>query len=314
MKYKIAVLVDSDIILEHPYSIEVNGYIYDFIIDDLKRLNCVSICTKVDINRFKQQVTREQNGIPHFKINSDLELENKLINKLQLLESNMSFNTLGGVTRFYWINPKEEFIPESEEEKKDLIMHSLRINKAYARPKIRIKNEKDSLVHFVKHGDRYEELKIPKAFFREGLINHRNFQYIQAFYNYYFVIEDFYSKGKTSTKELLKEYTRSLELTKYVNNCLERFGQNKIHHVKLRSMLDQEGMQFNITGLLNLVIMMRGMLHHYHRRGMKLKGTPFNQNEYETIAVICQYIAAQAIAFREVEINQMHEKDLDGQK
>jgi hypothetical protein len=305
-------MVDSDIILECPYSFEVEGYTYDFLIDNHKRFNCVSICSKADITKFKQHVTRGEDGIPHFTISSDLELQNKLIDKLQLLESNMSFNTMGGVTRFYWNNPREEFIPENDAEKKDLVMYSFQLTKEYKKPKIRIKNEKDSLERFVKYGDRYEELKIPKAFCREGLINHRNFQYVQAFYNYYFVIEDFYSKGKTSTKELLKEFMGSPGLAKYINSCLEKFGQDNLHGEKLRSLLDQEKLPFNTTGLLRLIIIMRGMLHHYHRRGTKLKGTPFNQKEFETIAVICNYIAVQAIAFREVEINQLYENNLEG--
>jgi hypothetical protein len=278
-------------------------------VDSQKKLNYVSICSKVDINRFKQSVTRREDGTPHFKISGDFELYNNLIDKLQLLESNMSFNTIGGVTRFYWSNPKEEFIPENEAEKKEIVMYSFQVTKEYRKPRIKIKSEKESLERFVKYGDRYEELKIPKSFFREGLINLRNFQYIQAFYNFYFVIEDFYSKGKTSTKELLKEYLRSLELVGYVNSCLEKFGQDAMHGKKLRLLLDQEKLRFDVKGLLHLLILMRGMLHHYYRRGTKLKGTPFNQKEFETIALICSHIAAQAIAFREVKINEMYENN-----
>jgi len=71
----------------------------------------------------------------------------------------------------------------------------------------------------------------------------------------------------------------------------------------LIDMINEENCPNNKFGLQKLLFKIRGRLHHYPQRSSKTVGTPFNQKEIETIALICGYIACLAIGYREVKKN-----------
>ena len=80
-----------------------------------------------------------------------------------------------------------------------------------------------------------------------GRINRRHrFEFLDAFYNFYFIIEDCFSGGKTSEKEVLKEFGKSEEFQKILESTHRIFLENKRkeHLLTLESLMSKEGCEW----------------------------------------------------------------------
>jgi len=303
MRYKVNAPVEGNIYLDCPYSFKKEGYAIEFHLDSDKKLAEIAIWIDVssrDIEKFKSEISKK-NGIIHLKVGGDAEVKNKIKNEYQLLESNLSFISQGILRKIHWDKVKEEFIPQNEEEKKYIKVFSFKTTEEYSDPKATIKET--ILKHYVINGAKYEQLAIPKAFWREGINYFKKFQYIQAFYNYYFIIEGLYANGKSGEKEVLKEFAKSSELSEICEKTLNQFKKDKRHGKKLIEMMNEENCPNDKFGLQRLLFKIRGRLHHYSKKSSKSVSTPFSQREFETVALICGYVACLAIGYREVKIN-----------
>jgi hypothetical protein len=144
-----------------------------------------------------------------------------------------------------------------------------------------------------------------KAFWREGMVYFDNFQCVQAFYQFYFVIEDFFIAGKTSSKSsVMKIFQKSKELLDIAKDAITSTLNLPNHKIKLEKHLREYNCQFTSLGLLEMLYEARNNLHHFHSKSSRKQGTPFNQSEFETIAFATMYIATAAITYREVRISQ----------
>jgi len=304
MRYKATATVEGHIHLDRGISFQKKDLVFEFVVGQDNRLERITIWKDIigkDIEKYRGEIYRKD-GIIHINMGGDAELEEKIINEFRLLESNLSFISRGALKKIDWENVEEEFISQNEEEKQIVTVYSFKSSKGkYLRTKAKI-NER-VLEHYVIEGQKYDELAIPKAFWREGFNHHKNGQYIQAFYNYYFIIEGFYANGKTGKKEVLKEFSRSKELLHVLNKTLEKFDEKNRHGKKLRSMLEEINCASNNAGLSKLLFRVRGRVHHFSNKSRKTVGTPFNQKEFETIVLIGGYISCLAIGYREVKIN-----------
>jgi hypothetical protein len=296
--------VEGNIYLDHPYSFKKGDYKYEFHLDSDNKLEEIAIMINIpykNIEKFKSDIS-EKNGMPHIKLGADIEIENRIKDEFKLLESNLSFICKGILKKIHWDKAKEEFIPQEDKEKKYIKVFSFKTTKKYLDPKATIK--KDVLKHYVKNGSRYAEFAILKAFWREGINYFKKFQYVQAFYNYYFIIEGLYANGKTSQKAVLKEFSKSTELSKICEETLDKFKKDQRHGKKLIEMMNEENCAYNRSGLQNFLFKMRGRLHHFSQKSSILVSTPFNQKEFESAAFICGYIACLAIGYSEVQLNK----------
>jgi len=303
MRYKVTAQVEGNIHLNSPCSFNKGDYLFEFHTNNEERLITIAICIDVaysDIDKYRSEISKKD-GIVHLRVGRDAEVSNRIKNEFQILESNLSFISEGILKKIHWENAKEEFLPQNEEEKDYVKVLSLERRKEYPEPKTILKET--MLEHYVINGAKYEELAIPKAFWREGMNYFTNFQYVQAFYNYYFITEDFYANGKMSEKEVMKEFARSSEFSEISDKTLKTFLNEERHGKKLLEMMKEENCTVDKAGLQKLLFNLRGRLHHYSKRGRKPSVSPFNQKEFETIALICGYIACLAIGYREVIIN-----------
>lgn len=303
MRFKITAPVDGNLLLDQPYLLKRDDLEFEFLIDKERRLSEIAVSKDIlqkDIYRYKSTISKAD-GVVHLSVGGDPFVKGQIMTSLRFLESNLSFASGGALRKIHWESGKEEFIPENEEEKGIIAVSSLRTTKEYKERRTRLSTA--VLAHYAVDGERYAELVIPKAFWREGLTNFSNFQYIQAFYNYYFVIEGLYANGKTGEKEVLKEFAKSKEFADISEKTLKTFFNVRRHWRRLLQMLKEEDYAVNKEGLQKLLFKVRGNVHHYSNRSKKTTATPFNQDGFETIALICGHIACMAIGYREVKIN-----------
>lgn len=208
MRYCLTAEVHGNLYIKGNNQYERNRISFEFITDDNNKVNQILVSTKVPdekVLKFRSTISAGTGKSKfHINIGGDREIYNILLNELQALESNIAFLSNGALKKINWLDIKSEVIPENDEESELLAVSSIKKNVKYNIPSFTLEETKFS--DFLQIAPHFNDLLIPKAFWREGLNYFEKFQYIQAFYNYYYVIEDFYAGGKTGMKEVLKNF------------------------------------------------------------------------------------------------------------
>jgi len=237
------------------------------------------------------------------KIEGDREERLELIREIQGLESILSFETIGALKSIGWDAPTEAFIPETEEEKGQVQVISFHFKKTYRESPVFL-NEK-SFGAIIRSKERYVSLIVPQAFFRQGVNEFASRRYINAFYNFYFVLEEFYGKGKTKNRDIAEAFRNSKEFRECMDWAIkDNLNKNVRHRINIEKFCNEEKVAYDIDGLINLLWKVRGNLHHYSSRSSKHKGTPFDHEDFESIAFLTMGLAVRSIAQRILEINQ----------
>jgi hypothetical protein len=235
--------------------------------------------------QFKTVVTSPgpEGTAAEIRVQGTEELEEELKRDLQFLESLLS---LSMVTKIAWESPDRSFVPESEAEKRNLAVYSLRewtiYPKVYMPLKTHLLNERT---------DRFRELTLPLAFFREGARSSLQSNYIVAFQNFYYVIEGFYAQGEYRDQERL--FTSDDELLRYTRAAFPQIMRiwDKLEPFFTFYKLDKTPESF-----LRLAVKIRHRVHHYFHAGESGEyfGNPLRQDFYEPLAlglnILCAHV------------------------
>ena len=307
MRYKLVAEVDGDLYLEEaPISVERGDLLFEFISDETGRITHVAVSKRIpdgQVENFRSSVhPGEGEHAAHITIGGDREIHEQLVKQLQLLESDLAFSSGAALRHLDWATPVQEFIPESVEEEQLIAVSSFSHQKEYPCNPVRF--TASDLNTLVKYAPRYASLRIPKAFWRQGMLYFSSFQYVQAFYHFYFVIEDFYAKGKSGKKPVLKEFGKSDEFLKLADNTMKSVMKYPCHRDNLLNFFETFNCEVTPTGLQEMLFEIRGSLHHYSSRSTRPTPTPFNQAQFETIALLAMHLVTTAIGYRIAEINR----------
>ncbi len=305
MRYRLTAEVDCDIYIEQKVEMNRGDFTFEFICDDDKRLVSVAVSKTVPENKKSNLKTtlepRKEGKPPVFDIGGDAELHAEVVTELQAIESNLSFSSVGSLKRIFWERPEVEVIPESKEEEKLVAIPSYSIRWEYRLPPF---HASDVMLVKATH-PKLKPLSSLKAFWREGINSFRNRLYVQAFYNFYFIIEDLYADGRVTKKGVLTAFSRSREFFEFseaaLKSILEPPGR---HTVNLEGFLREEKCSPDVPGLQKLLYRVRGNLHHYFSKSPRTRGTPFNRDEFETLAFLLMEITSKAIWKQIEKINQ----------
>jgi len=224
-------------------------------------------------------------------INRDKQLYDELIGEFQELESTLAFN--GNLKKIFWDTPKDEVICENEEEREKACLFSSHWQREYPDPIKHI--DEDILKDIIISKEKYNHLTIPKAFWREGNNEFKEFRYINAFFNFYFILEGLYGDGNTKNQLVEKAFKESKEFREFVEFIIESLKKNQRHFQKINEMLKFRNKILDVDNLISLIVSTRGDLHHFMNNPNKVQGTPFNHKEFETIAWVSLGIAVRAI-------------------
>lgn len=305
MRYKLIASVEGEAYLVSPTVIELEDYRAEFDVDQQGRLSKITVSVAVPedkLEKFRSSLTLgDGESIPRINISTDVELHAELVDRLQMLESALAFSTHTAVMNIDWDTPEQEYVPESPGDEELIAISSFSHARGYEIPKVIL--QPDVLHTIISSAPKYDELRVPKAFWRKGMISFSSFEYVQAFYQFFFVIEDFYAAGKSGKKPFLEALNKSQDFSDICENSLEAFSKMDRHNGNLQELLDEYGCERSIGGLQELLFEIRGSLHHYSSRSPRPKGTPFNQNDFESIALLALHMVTTAIAYKIVEIN-----------
>lgn len=231
-------------------------------------------------------------------------LKERLISELHTFESGFSF-AFGDehhVYRIAWERWIEEFTPETNDERR-----KLNVNRVGA---IRPARQMGGLVevrhlrHYFARADRYVELNIPLAFFREGMNAYDSERYVASFHSFYFIIEDWFADGKFQEKEVVKAFGNSDFLRDVLQEVIRQIADDPNHHAHFQRMFGQENLSVSVDGFIRLLPRLRGALHHYSRKSPKTKGTPFNEAAFRTAAHAVRLVSGLSIRLKMMEIDK----------
>lgn len=304
MKYSLECDVTGKIKIDKTIEVTEEDKTYILMADSKGFLSSVKIVVKLSNSQgFGSRLEPGKGKVAAvLTIEEDPEQYQNLIRELQELESVISFDSGGCLKSINWATPKVEIIPESDEEKERVAVHAYHFKKEYA-PRIgRITEEQ--LRGTIRSKHLYRTLIIPKAFFREGANEFEQRRYINAFYNFYFVLEDLFGMGKTKNKQVASAFRRSKEFLDYVKWAKGHIDMDKRHRGNIERACAEENVTYDIDGLIDLLLKVRGKLHHYSSKSSKHKGSPLNHDDFESIAFFTMGLAARSILGNIVKINQ----------
>ena len=94
-----------------------------------------------------------------------------------------------------------------------------------------------------------------------------------------------------------KNFKSSLELQETIKWVLsEVIGTNDHHKKEIMTLLGQKNLQYDVEGIIVLLVRMRGHLHHFSRKSeLKQKPSPLVHQNYESLAALAMAIAMQSI-------------------
>lgn len=186
-------------------------------------------------------------------------------------------------------------VPETPEEEARVQVWNLSLKKSIPRQNVLIKE--DTFKTLVLSAPRFDSLAVATGFWREGGNQLEDKSYIQAFYSFFFVIEDLFADGRTSEKEVLKVFSKSQNFCKICNTTVRQFfGKGDEHEAALRRFFEAEGCEPDVPGLQKFLFRMRGNMHHYFGKSPRPHPTPFNQEQFHAIALLALYISSLALA------------------
>lgn len=288
--------VEAAAFSREPFGVEAPPYMVDLGSDESGRIIELRIQKRVnpvEVNLPESFVgpdgiftIRTPTDDPHFQ---------DLVDLAQYIESVGSFHLQ--IRRVHWQEGEYEWIPESDEERRLLRVFSAKTSLKYPETLVEVKPE--VLFRMVRSRRRLEHLKVPLAFFREGVNEFRAFRYVTAFHNLYFFLEDLYGGGKTKNRDVEKNFIGAPQLVHATSLALEALEGPKHdrHNRELDRFLKLENCDRNPIGILKFLVRMRGNLHHFSQRSTRPKGHPLNQHEFEPVAfllvTVCYRVVVQ---------------------
>jgi hypothetical protein len=277
---------------------------YLLVPDDEGWLSSIKINKKVKTTQNYSAKLEPGDGEVKAKIAIDGDRDEylELVREYQELESVLSFTTNGSLKSIAWDSPKVDYIPETEEEQKRVNVYGFQRIKEYSdNPKFLDEKKFDDII---KSKENYRSLIVPKAFYRDGMNEFTSHRYINAFYNFYFILEDFYGEGKTQNKDVANAFKDSKDFRGILEWMVKNINQYEKHQTNIRRFCDEEKVTYDNNGLIDLLQKIRGNLHHFSSKSSKHLGTPFSHEDFESIAFLTMGLALQAILQKIVKINQ----------
>lgn len=291
MILKIECDVDSTVPLENDITIQCKDKTV-ILKPKNKILSSIQITKKVSTaQKCKTQIVKI-NGRDTLNIDIDEQLFDELIKDFRDLESILPLDH--GLKRIYWQNgmkrPRIDFEPENEEEKKDIEVWGISSSSSY--PVIENSINPKYIQYLFENKHELKDLIIPLAFYREGISEFRDFRYIYAFNNFYYIIEDIYAKGEFKEPRFIDNCIKSPEFI----SCVEyAYNSDNNHKIKIKALLAERQLSETSKDLLKLIFRVRGSLHHYGSKNNQKQITPFNHLDYEPMAFLLMSIVLQAL-------------------
>ena len=222
---------------------------------------------------------------------------------LQELESALAFYPREWpLRRIRWDVTRLTYLRDSADDTKGVRNVTIEIRPTFHRHPVTLTPEAFS--NAARFGDRYPDLVVPLAFWREGVNAFERGDHLQAFYCLYFVAEGLFANGRSGEKEVIKAFRNSPVLRTACDQALEELKANDRDTAGLlvNEIVRVGGRAFDADGLQRFLIRTRGELHHFFQRSTVITAQPFKQVELSWIVTFMIGLATRIILLEEIRI------------
>ncbi|MBZ9731181.1 hypothetical protein LB467_15915 [Salegentibacter sp. JZCK2] len=278
-------ITDNCQIKYHPYEIEINFNETNqkFYISLLKKItNYSNLLPKLEI---------AENDERTIKFPSQVFLKEEI----ELLQHIESFGALDKeIYNIEWDNLSIEWLPETEQEEKELTIKKHSYTLSFKGKKEII--DKDWLFYTIIHKRRLNHLTLPLSFFRIGLKYYKSFQYQEAFLNFYLMLEGIFGNNKFKNEHIKSEFQKSQVLSKAILRLLDQLKKSDLKHYGWFSeMCAKYHKEASVDGAIHILVEQRGNLSHFSNINPKKHKNPFRNKDFDSLAfitlMICKYVS-----------------------
>ncbi len=298
MKCKYKFKINGKIKPSHVFPIKARGATYEFEINEFGVATHIWATIKTDDERYWPSITKSPTPGVAFHLNIK---ENPLmffvIMELRTIEGLLS---LYGVYSIDLHHPKMEWIPENEQEKEKLKVFNYKTDITEIPDNEIRPTPFDIIARSIIGADKGFAVEVALSFYRKGRIDIEEKRYIEAIYDFYFLIESTYGNGKFKKKQISAEFKNSKILIKSIMSAQNEPGSRILSNSKLKQEYETKYKNKSPENIIDQIIELRGFLHHHTS---KRKGIwhPENQDKYKLDALFIQLISYN-VAFRLSEV------------
>jgi len=197
--------------------------------------------------------------------------------------------SLFGLEGIRFKNPEIAWVPESELEREELQVYGFEAGrKGLADPEIPPLSF-DLAARAVLAAESAIELETPLAFFRRGMIDVYNREYVEAIYDFFFFIETVFGEGKFRKAALREAFVRAQPLRNALQEALDDPGLALSSSRELRRRFAALYAGKDVDQIIDHILELRGELHH-HSSGGKTRWSPDDPEEFEVQALFLQRV------------------------
>lgn len=282
MKCRYTLLVNSQIKPTALQPVAVGDFLYSFFAESgfIDRIEILAPADpKKDIP--KVDMIPGTRKVTNVKVNHPLYDE-----ALQILRVTEGLLSLYGMKGIDFEHIKIEWIPESNEEKDSLIIPSMTFQYTDRSLEETTETPFDLIARALLAAPNSFDTEIPLTFYRRATNDIRERRYIEAFFDFYFMLECLFGNGKTKNHAIEEEFRKSLKLTDAINKTIAAFRPPQGEPALEKYFAD------NYKGkspdqIIERIISVRGFLHHHNPKHPRM-WHPERQKEYQVDGLILQ--------------------------
>lgn len=208
--------------------------------------------------------------------------------------------TLQGLLALYGLHsididkPEIEWIPENEKERADLHIFSYSCKSEPLPDNEVLPMPFDFLARSIIASDAATDIEVPLNFFRRGMLDVYDRYYIEAIYDFYFVLETLFADGKFKKSAVLEAFKNSDQLCACVEQALTDPGPMLTDNTHTQDIFRRAYGTLNVEQALKKIIELRGHLHH-HTMKRRNSWHPDEQSRFECDALFLQSVSYNVV-------------------
>lgn len=213
----------------------------------------------------------------------------------RLLEIEEIMRSIEGLWSFWGLEsidihfPKREWIAENEEDKQKLQLFTFSYSRKELEDHEILPISFNLLALPIISAAKIKNHDVILSFYRRGCNDINQEEYIEAIYDFYFVLESAYANGKNKNYAVEKEFLKSDKLREHIESVRDDQQLGKFlkpeDKAKYRGLLNGK----SVEELIQFIVNTRGFLHH-HTQKRKDIWNPEKQEQFKAEALFFQYL------------------------
>ena len=285
-KYKFPISGEIKLDPSHMIPVKAHGYVYEFIIDDRCVITHIEVTVPVEEQWYPKFVNTGPN---RHQFITDSHILNLVQKNLRGVEALMS---VWGLKYIDKRNFEINWLPETEEEEGKL--HVKEFSAKFERMSI----EDTPALSFdlaaraiIKSRDGAKE-SVVSNFYRKGEVDMENQEFIDAIYDFYFILESRFGDGKWRGDQIKQKLKCSDKLKEAFSHA-EAESIPELLNTGLLAKRSKNKAYKSYDDFIDYIVDLRGKLHHHSGKNSKA-WDPNKPEDYELEAIylhaICNYL------------------------